>query len=189
MKKSIALLFVLLLAFSVVVLAQDTQQNDKDPSPEKAMKKAPAAAQAKTLVGKGNKMRDRILERVRAQNQGKESVNTPEECRTLADDQETQCVQRYTTVRPCWDIPDRNERGKCLREKLGITTVDDEVKACKKKTGEERATCAQQLKDRAHSAIALRIYHLELRAQKLMQRGVPESLVINAITDLEEAIR
>lgn len=110
----------------------------------------------------------------------------PEECRALSDNNAQEaCEERYESFQPCWSVPAGRQRFDCARNilKLG-PIVSGEVKKCQGLTGQARANCSQDLKNKVYDMIKFRLYDLEQRAERLGERGAD----LGAVADLEAVI-
>lgn len=110
----------------------------------------------------------------------------PEECRATADKTEkSECIARYKSYAPCWNLPAGESRFACSRQVLNLgQSTANAVKLCKEKTGQDRASCEQTLKEKVLYSIKFRFYDLEQRAEDLARRGAD----LGAVADLETAI-
>lgn len=110
----------------------------------------------------------------------------PEECRTAANAAEkNECIARYKSYAPCWNLPAGEGRFACARQVLNLgQSVADEAKQCQGKVGPGRASCEQGLKEKVLYMVKFRFYDLEQRAEDLARRGADLSVV----TSLETAI-
>lgn len=111
----------------------------------------------------------------------------PEECRALAasSDERSECIARYKSYAPCWNLPAGEGRFACARHVLKLgSSVADEATQCQRKVAPDRASCEQTLKEKVHYMIKFRFYDLEERAEDLARRGAD----LGAVADLETMI-
>ncbi len=110
----------------------------------------------------------------------------PEECRAIPDATEQKdCIAKYKSYQPCWNIPDGDTRFACAQNVLKLgPVISDEVKTCQGMTGAAQKTCKADLRDKVFYMIKFRLYDLEQRAEQLALRGAD----MNAVADLETTI-
>ncbi|HUZ92748.1 MAG TPA: hypothetical protein VNG29_01985 [Candidatus Paceibacterota bacterium] len=111
----------------------------------------------------------------------------PEECRVVSGAPEKQeCIARYKSYQPCWNLPAGEGRFVCAEQALGLgtSTVADDFAACQSKVGADQVSCKANLKDKVLYMIKFRFYDLEQRAEDLARRGAD----LGAVADLETAI-
>lgn len=110
----------------------------------------------------------------------------PEECRAATVKiEKNECIARYKLYAPCWNLPAGEGRFACSRQVLSLgQSVSDEAKLCQGKTGTDRASCEQTLKEKVLYSIKFRFYDLEQRAEDLARRGAD----LGQVADLETTI-
>jgi len=109
----------------------------------------------------------------------------PEECLSYGGRYRDRCIENYDKVQECWKLSSDSERIQCSRQKIGITSAKSERNLCEQKTGEGRETCLTDLKDKVFTGIKFRVYNLEEKAEKMMEKGVSEKTVIDFISLME----
>lgn len=153
---------------------------------------SPATSEACAHLQCGNKteLHDRIACRLNLAPEGAAQEfkiqYLPEECRAAANKTEkNECIARYKSYAPCWNLPAGEARFACSRQVLNLgQSVADEAKRCQGKTGPDQAACGQNLKEKVLYSIKFRFYDLEQRAEDLARRGAD----LNAASNLETTI-
>lgn len=106
----------------------------------------------------------------------------PETCKSIKDQEEKiECIRLYQNFGPCWQISVGNARNACAKKTIGLDDIARGKSECSKFKNNERQSCLNELADKIRYLIVFRMYDLEVRAETLMKRGLPENLV----TDLE----
>ncbi len=138
-------------------------------------------------------MRDRIACRLslteEEQAQELELQYLPEECRPIANiDDKEQCVQTYAKLQKCWMFPDGDVRINCVKEQIGLKSLDVAKKNCAEKEGTYKSICLNEINKLQYWIIKFRFYDLEERAEKLMESNpdLKKAIVIDFITAVEE---
>lgn len=109
----------------------------------------------------------------------------PEACRIETGEEQEECVNRYKSFQPCWNLPAGKQRFSCARNVLKLgPVIAKEIKICQRKKGTDKAACKTQLKEKVLYMVAFRFYDLETRAEELGNRGVD----LDAIADFEAII-
>lgn len=151
----------------------------------------PSSTRACQTVQCGNKatLRERISCRLNLTPAGLardlELQYLPEACRVETGDEQKECIERYKSFQPCWNVKEGEERFSCVRSVLKLgPVVSNEVKLCQEKTGDEQAACKHDIKEKVVNMTIFRFYDLETRAEALVDRGAD----INTVADFETAI-
>ena len=151
----------------------------------------PLALQPCQKIQCGNKtaLRDRIYCRLNLTPAGLardlEIQYLPEACRIEIGNEQKECIDRYKSFQPCWNVKEGEERFSCARSVLKFgPVVSDQVKLCQGKKGADQAACKEELKERVLYMIVFRFYDLETRAEALADKGAD----INTIADFETVI-
>lgn len=139
----------------------------------------------------GNKiaLRDRIFCRLNLAPAGLardlELQYLPEACRVETGDEQKECINRYKSFQPCWNIKEGEERFSCAKNVLKLgPLVSEEAKLCQSKRGADQVACKQELKEKVLYMVVFRFYDLETRAEALADRGAD----LNTIADFETII-
>ncbi len=144
---------------------------------------SPPTAQACSRLQCGNKqtLRERISCRLSLAPSGVarelQIQYLPEECRVIPDSNEKkECIARYKSYRPCWNLPEGEGRFECARNVLKLkTSVAGEIQACR--TSTNTSTCTTDLKEKVLYMIKFRFYDLEQRAEDLYYRGADSAAI------------
>lgn len=100
-------------------------------------------------------------------------------------DERQECIERYKSFQPCWNVKEGQERFSCARSVLKLGPVlSEQVKLCQDKTGNDQVACKEDLKEKVLYMIVFRFYDLETRAEALADRGAS----IDDIADFETII-
>jgi hypothetical protein len=153
---------------------------------------SPANSRACTHLQCGNKatLHDRVSCRLNLAPEGAAQEfkiqYLPEECRTAPNAKEkSECIARYKSFAPCWNLPAGETRFECARKVLNLEqSVIDEAKQCQGKTGADQTLCEAALKEKVLYSIKFRFYDLEQRAEDLARRGAD----LSTVADLETVI-
>ena len=120
-----------------------------------------------------------IGERIRCRLQLKEENEydyLPEECRALVNESREKCVANYKKSQQCWKSLKDSERFKCAASAFGLAgTVASQKAQCDNLTGPNRSSCILQLRDTVDAVVKFRIYNLEEKAQRLMEKGLVDA--------------
>lgn len=109
----------------------------------------------------------------------------PEACRIETGDEQKECIDRYKSFQPCWNVKEGKVRFLCAQNVLKLgPVVSDEVKTCQGKKGADQVACKTEVKEKILYMIAFRFYDLETRAEELGNRGAD----LNAIADFETIV-
>ncbi len=112
----------------------------------------------------------------------------PEECRAQVNQSREKCVANYKKAQACWTSLNDTERFSCAKSAFGLAgTVASQKAACDALTGTNRSNCILDLRDRVDVVVKFRIYNLEEKAQRLMNKGVSEELVVDFVTLMEKS--
>ncbi len=137
-------------------------------------------------------LRERILCRINLSPAGVarelEIQYLPEECRADKDSTEkTDCIARYKSLQPCWNLPVGEGRLACARAVVKIgPVISDEVKTCEGKTGAEAVACKKDIREKVLYMIKFRFYDLEQRAEDLITRGAPAQTATDFVIFIEQ---
>jgi hypothetical protein len=98
-----------------------------------------------------------------------------------------ECIARYQSFQPCWNLPAGDGRFVCAERALGMGTssIAVDIAACQAKAGGAQASCMQTLKENTLYMIKFRFYDLEQRAEDLARRGADLGAVANLETTVE----
>lgn len=109
----------------------------------------------------------------------------PEECRAMTvKTQQTACVQRYISYRPCWNIPEGDARFACGRKALQLgVSIPQLASSCNQSANP--MACMQDLQTKVYGLIKFRMYNLEERAETLLNKGVSVAAVADFETTVE----
>ncbi len=109
----------------------------------------------------------------------------PEECRVITDDTEKkECITRYKSYQPCWNLSEGEGRFECARKVLKLKeSVADGLKDCQ--TSTNPSICMTSLKEKVLYMIKFRFYDLEQRAEDLYYKGVNPVTIANFDTIVE----
>ena len=132
-------------------------------------------------------MEDRIKCRLQL-TQENEYGYLPEECRALVNESRANCVSNYKKSQSCWTSLKDDERFDCAKKSFGLVgTVASQKAQCDGLTGQNRSSCILELRDRVDAVVKFRIYNLEEKAQRLMEKGnVDLDTVTKFVTSLEQ---
>lgn len=140
----------------------------------------------------GNKqvMRDRILCRLNLAPAGAardlKLQYLPEACRAETGNEKKECINRYKSFAPCWNVKEGEDRFSCARGVLRLgPIVSEEVKTCEGKKGTLQVACKTQIKENVLYMIAFRFYDLETRAEELGNRGADLNIIVDFETIVE----
>ena len=111
----------------------------------------------------------------------------PEECRALINQSREKCVANYKKSQGCWASLKDTERFSCAKKAFGLDgTVASQKGACDALTGTNRSNCILNLTGKVDAIVKFRIYNLEEKAQRLMEKGANGELVANFVILLEQ---
>ncbi len=152
---------------------------------------SPAPTATKTILCEQSTLEERVGCRLGlTEDQQREQLGIiyfPEECRALAGDKQTTCVNRYRLVQPCWEKPIGPSRSACASKVLGIkNNVASELRACLRKKTDQRATCQADLRDKVYALIKFRLYDLSERAESLLEKGIAKEKIVNLVSTMEQ---
>ena len=184
----IALFLVSILAAAVYAASGPSVVAKKEtPKPQpKAGEVTPDEA-AKYKCSTIDAMRERIKCRLQLKEEN-EYDYLPEECRALVNESREKCVANYKKSQNCWVSDKDSERFRCAKNAFGLAgTVADQKAQCDNLTGTNRSGCILELRDRVDAVVKFRIYNLEEKAQRLMEKGLAtEEAATNFITQMEQ---
>ena len=108
----------------------------------------------------------------------------PEECRVITNAAEKKdCVDRYRSFAPCWNIPEGEERFACASKMLNLgASVADALRAC---GSGNQTNCFADVREKTYYMIKFRFYDLEQRAEALALRGADLQAVAGFETTVE----
>ena len=189
---NVAFVTVLIAALSLFTYAAS------GPSAVRTVQKAPEKEQqkagevnsdeaAKYKCSNVDTMRERIKCRLQLKEEN-EYDYLPEECRALVNESMESCVSNYKKSQNCWKSDKDSERFKCAASAFGLVgTVASQKAACDNLTGQNRSSCILELRDRVDAVVKFRIYNLEEKAQRMMEKGeVDTDTVTDFVTALEQ---
>ncbi|MBI2145368.1 hypothetical protein HYU18_03540 [Candidatus Woesearchaeota archaeon] len=132
-------------------------------------------------------MRERIKCRLQLDEENEYNY-LPEECRALVNESRTLCVDNYKKSQKCWEREQDGDRFECAKSSFGLTgTVAAQKSQCENLAGENKSSCLLELRDRVDAVVKFRIYNLEDKAQRLMERGLAtEEDVLNFVAAVEQ---
>ncbi|MBI2581016.1 hypothetical protein HYV85_04390 [Candidatus Woesearchaeota archaeon] len=132
-------------------------------------------------------MNDRIRCRLKLQEEN-EYDYLPEECRAQVNESREKCVANYKKSQSCWVSLNDTKRFECAKKSFGLVgTVAAQKAQCENLTGQNRSSCILELRDRIDAVVKFRIYNLEEKAQRLMEKGLAtEEAASNFITQMEQ---
>src|SRR3989344_4020066 len=144
---------------------------------------------SKVQCGNKENLRDRIYCRLNLTTAGLardlELKYLPEACRAEEGYEQKECIDRYKSFQPCWNVKEGVERFSCAKNVLKLgPLVSEEAKLCQGKQGDEQVACKDDLKEKVLYMIVFRFYDLETRAEALAGRGAD----LNTIADFETII-
>ncbi|MBI2549924.1 hypothetical protein HYV83_01970 [Candidatus Woesearchaeota archaeon] len=186
--------FVLLATLSLFAYAASgpsvakTVKEDEKPKPQvQKAGEVTADEAAKYKCSDLTAMNDRIRCRLKLQEEN-EYDYLPEECRALVNESRGKCVADYKKSQQCWTSLNDTERFDCAKKSFGLVgTVASQKAQCNNLTGTNRSGCILQLRDRVDAVVKFRIYNLEEKAQRLMEKGLAtEEAAANFITQMEQ---
>lgn len=148
----------------------------QDPAPKTVTPK-------KTTVPKPQPMKicndiENIKERIscrleKTEDELKKEPYLPEECRAEKDEaSQKDCIDRYLSLKPCWEKRQGKERISCVKENLGLPQKLVKAKDfCNQEDEEARATCIEDYKQKIYHLITFRFYDAEERIEKWYEEG------------------
>ncbi len=172
----IALFLISILAAAVYAASGPSTVVKKDtPKPQpKAGEVTPDEA-AKYKCSTMNTMRERIKCRLQLKEEN-EYDYLPEECRAQVNESREKCVTNYKKSQNCWASDKDSERFKCAASAFGLVgTVASQKAQCDNLTGQNRSQCILQLRDRVDAIVKFRIYNLEEKTQRLLEKGLVDA--------------
>ncbi|MBI3037057.1 hypothetical protein HYY73_04910 [Candidatus Woesearchaeota archaeon] len=184
-----ALLLAVVLSLAVTAAsgpsAARTVKKEEKPQP-KAGEVTPEEA-AKYKCSTIDTMRERIKCRLQLKEEN-EYDYLPEECRAQVNESRGKCVSDYHKSQNCWKSLKDDERFDCAKKSFGLVgTVASQKAVCDGLTGQNRSDCILQLRDRVDAVVKFRIYNLEEKAQRLIEKGLAtEEAATNFITQMEQ---
>lgn len=186
---SVMLALILLALLSMLISAASgpsvtkTERKEERPSPKPGQVTAEEAATFKCSAI------DSMIERVKCRLQLPEENEydyLPEECRLVVNESRGKCVSNYKKSQKCWASLKDSERFECARKAFGLAgTVTAQKSACDEMTGQNRSDCILQLTDKVDAVVKFRMYNLEEKAQRLMEK---ELVGIDTVTEFVAAI-
>ena len=134
---------------------------------------------------------DAMRKRIRCRLQLKEETEydyLPEECRARINESRESCVANYHKSQNCWKSLNDTERFDCAKKSFGLVgTVASQKAQCDNLTGTNRSSCILELRDRVDAVVKFRIYNLEEKAQRLMEKGIVDlEMVSNFVAAMEQ---
>jgi len=110
----------------------------------------------------------------------------PEYCKVEETvDEKRECIALYQSLGACWQLDPGPKRGECAKNIIGLLDLGAEKVACQEKSGEDRVSCVQTLKERVENLIIFHLYELEVQAETLLANG---AVLEQAVLDLETFI-
>ncbi|MBI5224757.1 hypothetical protein HY989_02715 [Candidatus Micrarchaeota archaeon] len=111
----------------------------------------------------------------------------PEECRSQIDEKsKTDCIHLYEKLSICNRLDTDANREKCAKNELALgSSIAIEKSNCDALKENDRLDCISSLRSKLYSLIKFRFYNLEEHAEKLMEKGANEALVVDFISQLE----
>lgn len=189
---ALALMIFSPTAFAVGTGSGGVPQEDSTPAPkeEPAPKVEPAPTPApqtvtpqKTTTPKTQPVKicndiENIKERIscrleKTEDALKKEPYLPEECRAeLNEAERKECIDRYLSLKPCWEKQQGKERISCVKEKLGLPQKLVKAKDfCNQEDEESRATCIEDYKQKIYHLITFRFYDAEERVEEWYEEG------------------
>ena len=105
----------------------------------------------------------------------------PEECKALEGKKRKDCLLTYEKVHKCLFLPNKTARYNCLKNKLEIDDIETEKMNC------ADLTCKTKLREKVFNYVKFRLYELQEKAEKLLERGADEIEVVDFIAKLDGA--
>ncbi|MBI2140797.1 hypothetical protein HYU16_00055 [Candidatus Woesearchaeota archaeon] len=184
----IALFLVSILAAAVYAASGPSVVVKKEtPKPQPRAGEVTPDEAARYKCSELTTMKDRIKCRLQLKEEN-EYDYLPEECRAQINESREKCVSNYKKSQNCWASDKDSERFKCAASAFGLAgTVASQKAICDGLTGQNRSDCILQLRDRVDAVVKFKIYNLEDKAQRLMQKGlVSEENVTDFVTAMEQ---
>ena len=182
----IAILSLLAYAASGPSVVRTVKEPEKPKPQPKAGEVTPEEA-AKYKCSTIDAMRERIKCRLQLKEEN-EYDYLPEECRALVNESRETCIANYKKSQSCWVSLKDNERFKCAKSAFGLVgTVAAQKSQCDDFTGTNKSSCILKLRNRVDAVVKFRIYNLEEKAQRLMEKGLVDAeTAANFVTALEQ---
>lgn len=96
-----------------------------------------------------------------------------------------ECIQRYKSFQPCWNLPAGEGRFACAQKvlKLSQNPLASQINNCK--TASNSLICMNDLREKVLYMIKFRFYDLEQRVEDLYYKGVNNSDIADFDTKVE----
>lgn len=184
-------------AFAIVLIAALSlfAYAASGPSAVRTVKETPGAKAGEVTPEEAAKYNcssiDAMLERIKCRLQLKEENEydyLPEECRALVNESRGSCVSNYKKSQQCWKSLKDDDRFECAKKSFGLAGIVASQKAqCENLAGTNRSGCMLGLRDRVDAVVKFRIYNLEEKAQRIMEKGLADlDTVTSFVTAMEQ---
>lgn len=162
----------------VTATQQQPQPKPGEVTPEEA---------AKYKCSELGTMDERIICRLQLKEENEYNY-LPEECRALINESRESCVANYKKSQDCWQSDRDSERFKCAANAFGLVgTVAEQKAQCDALTWQNRSSCILELRGRVDAVVKFRVYNLEDKAQRLMEKGLAgQETVTRFVTAMEQ---
>lgn len=167
---------LLLITFSTAAFAAGTgsggvPQANNTPTPKEEPAPTPAPKpQPVEICNDIENIKERIGCRLeKTEEELKKEPYMPEECRVITEESGKQdCINRYLSLKPCWEKQQGKERISCVKEKLGLPQKLVTAKAfCK----DQDSVCVIDYRQLIYHLITFRFYDAEERVEKWYDEG------------------